>query len=84
MREGCGGGAQVRGRSSGGKAPPSPTALLPGGHRQQPLRHLYGGLRPGGVVGPAGQRAGAALPRPELGEPDGGGRGACGAQDACR
>lgn len=74
----------MRGLGSGGKAPPSSAALLPGGHRQQPLRHLYGGLRSGGVVGPAGQCTGATLPRPELGEPDGGGCGACGPQDACR
>lgn len=70
--------------SAGVKTPPSPSALVPGGHRQQSLRHLYGGLRSGGVVGTAGQRTGPAVPCSELGKPDGSRRGACRAQDARR
>ncbi len=57
--------------------PPSISALVPGGHRQQSLRDLHGGVRPGRVVGVAGQCAGQTVPRSDLGEPDRGGRGAC-------
>lgn len=60
----------------------SSAALLPGGHRQQPLRDVHGGLRPGRVVGAARQRAGPAVPRSELRELDGSRRGASGAQNA--
>lgn len=56
---------------------PSVSALVPGGHRQQSVRDLHGGVRSGCVVGVARQCAGPTVPRSELGEPDGGGRGAC-------
>lgn len=56
---------------------PSVSALVPGGHGQQSVRDLYGGIRSGRVVGVAGQCTGQTVPRSELGEPDGGGRGTC-------
>lgn len=59
-------------------------ALVPGGHRQQSLRDVHGGVLSGGVAGAAGQCAGQAVPRSDLGEPDRGGRGTCRAQNACR
>lgn len=62
----------------------SAAALVPGGHGQQPLRHVHGGVRSGRVAGVARQRARPAVPRSELREPDGGGRGARRAQDARR
>lgn len=83
----CAGGLSGLGSpqpSVGGKSPPSSTALVPGGHRQQSLRDLYGGLWSGCVVGTARQRAGPAVPRSELRELDGSRRGACSAQNACR
>ncbi len=55
----------------------SASALVPGGHRQQSVCDLHGGVRSGCVVGFAGQRFGQTVSRSELGEPDGGGRGAC-------
>lgn len=64
--------------------PLSVSALVPGGHRQQSVRDLHGGIRAGCVVGAAGQCAGQTVSCSELGEPDGGGRGASCAQDACR
>lgn len=63
---------------------PVPPALVPGGHRQQPVCDVHGGVRSGRVAGVAGQCAGQTVPRSDLGEPDGGGRGSCCAQDACR
>lgn len=53
------------------------SALVPGGHGQQPLRDLHGGVRAGRVAGAAGERAGQTVPRSEPGEPDGGGRSTC-------
>lgn len=64
--------------------PSSLSALVPGGHGQQPLCDVHRGVRSGCVVGVAGQRAGQTVPRSNPGEPDGGGRGSCCAQDACR
>lgn len=54
---------------------PLSSARVPGGHGQQSVRDLHGGVRSGRVVGVARQRAGPAVPRSELGEPDRGGRG---------
>lgn len=83
----CAGGPRGPGPpqpSVGGKIPPSSPALVPGGHRQQSLRDLYGGLWSGCMDGTARQRARPPVPRSELGELDGSGRGARSAQNACR
>lgn len=53
------------------------SALVPGGHRQQSVCDLHGGVRSGCVVGVAGQCAGQTVPRSDAGEPDRGGRGSC-------
>lgn len=82
---GVGGWGVTQAESAVGvNVPPSPTALVPGGHGQQPLRDLYGGLWSGRVVGTARQRTGPAVPRSDLGKPDGGRRRARCAQDARR
>lgn len=64
--------------------PFSVLALVPGGHRQQSMCDVHGGVWSRCVAGVAGQCTGQIVPRSDLGEPDRGGRGSCRAQDARR